>query len=112
LLSAVGYLKDNRLLPHGFDKTTADAQIAVHGDAREDPAFSDQGDEVRYAIAMDPTLASCAITAELWYQPISFRWAANLKAYDAAEPRRFNDYYAALSRDSATLLASATSHCN
>jgi hypothetical protein len=112
LLSAVGYLKDNRLLPQGFDKTTADAQIAVHGDAREDPAFSDKGDEVRYAIAVDPTLPSCAVTAELWYQPIGFRWAANLKAYDAAEPRRFTDHYDAMSRDSATVLASATSHCN
>ena len=29
LLHAVGYLKDNRLLPHGFDKTTADKDIAV-----------------------------------------------------------------------------------
>ena len=32
LLSAVRYLKDNRLLPRGFDKATADPQIAVFGD--------------------------------------------------------------------------------
>ena len=31
LLSAVGYLKDNRLLPRGFDKATANADIAVYG---------------------------------------------------------------------------------
>jgi len=26
LISTVGYLKDNRLLPHGFDKSTAEAR--------------------------------------------------------------------------------------
>ena len=112
LLSAIGYLKDNRLLPRGFDKTTADAQIAVHGDALEDPAFTDKADQVRYAIALSSSLSACAVTAELWYQPIGFRWAANLRAYDAAEPRRFNDHYDAMARESATLLASATSRCD
>ena len=33
LLTAVRYVKDNRLLPHGFDKQTADKDIAVLGDA-------------------------------------------------------------------------------
>lgn len=31
LLHAVGYLKDNRPLPHGFDKVTAAKDIAVTG---------------------------------------------------------------------------------
>ena len=33
LLTAVRYVKDNRLLPRGFDKRTADKDIAVHGEA-------------------------------------------------------------------------------
>src|SRR5581483_7220842 len=78
LLSAIGYLKDNRLLPRGFDKTTADAQIAVHGDALEDPDFSDRGDRVIYEVEVDPTGAPFEVIAELWYQPIGFRWAMNL----------------------------------
>ena len=42
------YLKDNRLLPHGFDKRTAEPDIAVHGAALDDPDFTGAGDRVRY----------------------------------------------------------------
>ena len=35
LLTATQYLKDNRLLPRGFDKTTAAAEIGVYGEAHE-----------------------------------------------------------------------------
>ena len=36
LLSATHYLKDNRLLPRGFDKATADKDIGVYGEAMQD----------------------------------------------------------------------------
>ena len=39
LLTAVRYVKDNRLLPRGFDKRTAEQDIAVHGDAERTPIF-------------------------------------------------------------------------
>jgi hypothetical protein len=40
LLSGAQYLKDNRLLPHGFDKQTAEPDIAVRGEALSDPDFT------------------------------------------------------------------------
>jgi hypothetical protein len=111
LLSTIGYLKDNRLLPHGFDKSTAGPEIAVHGAAADDPDFSDRGDRVRYVVELGPEAGAhrgpYKIEAELWYQPIGYRWASNLKAYDAPEPRRFNDHFDAMSQASATLLARA-----
>ncbi|MDB6090900.1 MAG: hypothetical protein JWN85_3684 [Gammaproteobacteria bacterium] len=107
LLSGIGYLKDNRLLPHGFDKNTAAPEIAVLGDARDDPGFTDRGDRVRYVINLATAPGPYKVEAELWYQPIGFRWANNLKAYDAAEPRRFNDHYDAMAQTSATLLVRA-----
>ena len=36
LLKGLRFVKDNRLLPRGFDKASADADIAVRGDAAAD----------------------------------------------------------------------------
>jgi hypothetical protein len=105
LLSAVGYLKDNRLLPRGFDKRTADADVAVHGEALADPDFAGAGDRVRYSIPLNGAVGPYIVSAELLYQPIGFRWANNLKRYDAAEPRRFTTYYDAMSGATTTTLA-------
>ena len=51
LLQATQYLKDNRLLPRGFDKQTAAAEIAVYGGAAADADFTGDGDRVRYRVA-------------------------------------------------------------
>ena len=107
LLTATQYVKDNRLIPRGFDKSKADADIAVHGDAVGDANFADAGDRVRYSVAVKGA-GPFSVEAELRYQPISFRWADNLRSYDAAEPRRFVSYYDSMSASSSTVLARAT----
>ncbi len=78
LLAAVGYLKDNRLLPEGFDKSTA-----------------------------DPSTGPFHIEVELWYEPIGFRWAHNLGTYQADEPQRLVSYYDSLASGAAVILAKA-----
>ena len=108
LLSAVRYLKDNRLLPHGFDKQTADPEIGVRGEAADDEDFGGGGDRVRYSAAVTDGDGPFEIEAELLYQPIGFRWASNLKRYSAPEPRRFNGYYDAMSDSGTAFLARAT----
>jgi hypothetical protein len=95
LLTAVRYVKDNRLLPHGFQKHTADKDIAVLGDAAGDADFTDAGDRVRYSVPVSGP-GPYEVEAELLYQPIGYRWANNLKKYGAAEPKRFNGYYDAM----------------
>jgi len=107
LLSATGYLKDNRLLPKGFDKTTAAPEIAVHGDALGDPGFTDAGDAVTYTMDVRSASGPYRVSAELWYEPIGYRWANNLKHYDAAEPRRFNEQYDAMANGAAVQIVSA-----
>jgi hypothetical protein len=108
LLSGVRYLKDNRLLPHGFDKRTAEKDIAVQGGALEDADFTGGGDRVRYSVPVGDARGPFRIEAELWYQPISYRWAHNLKPYDAAETRRFTGYYESMSQASGVILGKAS----
>ena len=107
LLSAVGYLKDNRILPSGFSKQTADKDIAVIGEAANDPNFTDKGSLIRYSISTGDAPGPFHIEAELWYQPIGFRWAHNLAPYREAEPQRFVTYYDSMSSGTAVLLARA-----
>jgi hypothetical protein len=105
LLSAVGYLKDNRLLPSGFRKDTAEKNIAVVGEAADDPDFTGAGSLVRYSVPLDDAQGPFRVEAELWYQPIGFRWAHNLGAYDAPEPRLFVSYYDSMASSTAVVLA-------
>ena len=105
LLQATQYLKDNRVLPRGFDKTTAGREIAVVGGAAADADFTGQGDRVRYRL---PVAAAATIDVELRYQSIGYRWARNLAAYDAPEPRRFVGYYDDMAAHSSVVVARAS----
>jgi hypothetical protein len=108
LLSAVSYVKDNRLLPRGFDKRTAGKDVAVHGGAHGDVDFTGDGDRILYSIALGDAQGPYKIEVELWYQPVSYRWASNLRRYDAEETRRFTQYYDSMASASATMLARAS----
>jgi hypothetical protein len=105
LLSAVSYLKDNRLLPRGFDKATAAEDVAVRGGAAEDTDFAAGEDRVRYAIDVSGAQGPFTLDVQLWYQPVAYRWAHNLRAYEAAEPQRFVESYESMAPASALVLA-------
>lgn len=107
LLNAVVYLKDTRLLPHGFNKETAEHDIAVYGDAVNDPNFTAGGDRVEYSVALGDTPGPYHVEAELWYQPIGYRWAHNLAPYHAPETQRMVGYFEAMSSATAIMLAKA-----
>ncbi len=103
LLSATHYAKDNRLLPRGFDKRTAGKDFAVWGSAVDDSDFTGGGDRIVYVVPSgEPPLR---IEAELWYQPIGFRWAMNHTAYRQPESQRFVSYYRSMATSSAVRLA-------
>lgn len=108
LLHAVAYLKDNRLLPRGFDKATAVRDIAVVGDASQDADFTGDGDRTRYVVATGAAEGPFRVEAALRFQPIGFRWAHNLETYKAPEPERFVRYFTDMASASAETLASAT----
>jgi len=107
LLNGVRYLKDNRVLPQGFDKRTAEPDIAVQGEAADDPGFTGGAARVRYAVPVQGE-GPFTVEATLLYQPIGFRWVQNLKAYNSAsEPRRFTGYYDEMAQGATATLARA-----
>ncbi len=108
LLSAVRFLKDNRLLPRGFDKATADSDIAVVGGAAEDESFTGGRDRVRYAVNVADAAGPFQVEAELRFQPIAYRWAQNLTQYDASEATRFVRWYDSLAHVSSVVLSRST----
>jgi hypothetical protein len=108
LSNAVGYLKDNRLLPAGFEKENAEQDIAVTGGAHDDPDFSGAGDLVRYNVPLGDTTGPFRVDVELWYQPIGFRWAHNLSSYHSTETQRFVGYYDSSAADTAIIVTRAS----
>jgi len=105
LLSGVRYVKDNRLLPKGFDKATADEAVSVNGAAVGDEDFADGGDTIRYRIAVGDEVSSVSVNARLYYQTIGYRWAHNLEAFDLPETNRFVRIYKDNAEKSAVVLA-------
>lgn len=105
LLRGVRYVKDNRLLPRGFDKATAGPDIAVQGEATSDADFAGGSDWLRYRVDVAGSTGPYQVDAKLWYQPIGYRWARNLEDYDTVESARFLSYFDSMASASATLVA-------
>ncbi len=93
LLRGSGYIKDNRILPLGFEKTAVMEDIAVKGAAVDDVDFLAGGDRVQYLVDLASTSGPFTIQVELLYQTIGYRWAINLQGYNSLETERFVNYY-------------------
>ena len=106
LLSGARYIKDNRLLPRGFDKSTASWEIAVNGAAADDEDFVAGGDRVQYLVDVSGANGAITVSVDLLFQSIGYRWAENLRDYDAMETNRFVGYYEESASSSTVTLAS------
>jgi hypothetical protein len=105
LLEAIRFVKDNRLLPDGFDKHTAGPDIAVRGEAARDPDFTGGKDLIRYSVSLAGTPGPLDLQVRVLFQPIGFRWAQNLLQQEAEEITRFASYYDSMSQESGIVLA-------
>ena len=98
LLRAARYIKDNRLLPQGFDKGTAGEDLAVRGQAAQDANFIGGSDQIVYAVDVGSASGPFTIMAELLYQTLSYRFAKDLESGGAEAAKRFATYYAETDR--------------
>ncbi len=97
LVRAAGYLKDNRLLPWGFEKGAPYEDIAVRGQARDDENFLEGGDRVLLDLPLGGSSGGpYSLQVELLYQPVGYRWIENLRGLPGAEIDRFMGYTAAV----------------
>lgn len=85
LLQAARYIKDNRLLPDGFDKKTASAEIGVYGAAANDDDFIGGTDQVTYEVDIVDHKGPFTFKAELLYQSLTPAFMDDLK-YDNVLP--------------------------
>lgn len=103
LLRGAAYAKDNRLLPAGFDLKAAGANIAVHG-VSSDPDFLPGQDLLALDLNLGAAQGPFTLQAELLYQTIGYRWAANITEQNSAEAKTFANLYRATTN---TALAAA-----
>jgi mono/diheme cytochrome c family protein len=93
LLAAASYVKDNRLLPNGFDKISASDDIKPYGRAMNDEDFTAGMDTVQYKIDTEGATGPFLIEVKLLFQSISYRWAKEISDYDTEPALTFTDYY-------------------
>ncbi len=92
VLRAADYIKDNRIPPAGFDKASAVDDIAVKGQALDDPDFIGGSDLVTYRVDVTDQTGPFNVTARLLYQSISFAFAEDLRSHQTTEAVRFIGY--------------------
>ena len=93
LLRGAAYVKDNRLLPSGFDVAGASADIAVRGAAASDEGFAGGEDQITYQIDLAGRAGPYTVSAELLYQSVSYRFAMDLRQDDTPVVERMSRYY-------------------
>jgi hypothetical protein len=93
LMRAATYVKDNRLLPEGFDKASVAPDIAIVGAAQSDPDFTGGGDTVHLSIDPANAVGPFTLQVEVNYQSVGYRWAENINSVEAPEIERFASLY-------------------
>ncbi len=98
LMRAEGWVKDNRLLPAGFDRAQAAATDIDAVGVAADADFVGGSDRVHYAVDVSGASGPFTVEVELVYQPLAARWAEELFASGTPEALAFQVMYEAADR--------------
>ena len=94
LLRAATFAKDNRLLPEGFDKSAAPAEIGVFGRAVSDDNFTGGSDQITYRVNTTGHDGPFTLSARLFFTAVSYPFAEDLqKDRDLSAVNRFIQLY-------------------
>lgn len=103
LLRATHYLKENRLLPSGFDKLGASDDVKVAGAASGDTNFQAAGDTLHFDVPV-PAAGIYNVLAELKYQPLAFGHLQDLfKSVKVKEVDEFKTMFDATTHKTETI---------
>lgn len=93
LLESAQYLKDNRVLPKGFDKNTVPDDIGVYGVAKTDDSFIQGQDELSYQIDVSQFNSNYfTIDISFDYQPVAYSFLQDLFTDESVAVARFKAY--------------------
>lgn len=93
LLEAAKYLKDNRLLPKGFDKNTVPDDVGVYGLAKTDSSFTQGQDSLRYQIDISSFNSNYfTIDINFNYQSVAYSFLQDLFTDESTAVERFQAY--------------------
>jgi len=93
LLESAQYLKDNRVLPQGFDKNTVPDDVGVYGLAKTDDSFIQGQDSLRYQIDVSQFNSNYfTIELSLDYQPVAYSFLQDLFTDESVAVARFKAY--------------------
>lgn len=93
LLRAWEYIKDNRLLPAGFNKIQADRDIGVYGGASVDANFQGGSDQVVYDWDVSRASGKLTVMVELLFQTLSYPFIADQAKTETALVDNFMGLY-------------------
>ena len=111
LLHALHYIKDNRILPRGMDKTNVPENINPHGNAEGDTNFIGGSDIIEYGVDSLPQ-GSYTISVALHYQTLSYGFAQDMYKHDElpevalmkALDSNTTNHYETISTDTASVI--------
>jgi hypothetical protein len=96
LLRGARMIKDNRLLPAGFQPNPDVPEVDPQGEATQDTNFAAGGDTLSLQIDLSQEKGPFTLEVSLLYQSIAYRWAENLVQEAGAEIEQFDQMYANL----------------
>ncbi|MFC1943014.1 multiheme c-type cytochrome [Chloroflexota bacterium] len=91
LLRAASCVKDNRMLPKGFDKSNVNQDIAVYGNALKDDDFTGGEDKLTYVVPVSSE-GPFEVALSILYQPAGYQFLNDLSVDDTAEIQRLSDF--------------------